>query len=154
MDKYWLSVGNGLKQEVACQNVDLKTDEASGYRGLSQQLDTCTKQNVDAIMIGAVSSNDPNVIAGFSCVAHNIPVFGLVDKLHSDALIATTEVERRGREFAIAHHLVALHPAGPRQRLALVKSALQRYPGADYPIGSAPNDRGGKRCFRRKRGPI
>lgn len=124
-DEYWLSVGFGLEQEAARQNVALVMYEAGGYRALSQQIqqiENCAKQKVDAILIGAVSSDNPDLIVELARVARNIPVFGLVNELHSDALRATTGVDWQGIGFAIGSHLTALHPAGSPPKTAVLIS--------------------------------
>lgn len=185
-DEYWLSVGFGLEQEAARQNVELLIYEAGGYNALSdqiKQIDLCAKAGVDAILLGGVSSDDHALMAAVTQVARDIPVFGLVNEFHAKALRGQVGVNWRDMGYAIGRHLSELHPAGSppktavlisgpaaagwtgplevglragllgstvrivevlgadtglRQQLALVETALQRHPDADYLIGSAP----------------
>jgi protein TorT len=124
-DEYWLSVGYGLEQAATRQNIELLMYEAGGYRALSQQiqqLDDCGRKGGDAILLGAVSSNDPDLIAAIARIAQDIPVFGLVNELHSSALIGTTGVDWQDIGSAIGHHLTALHPAGSPPKTAVLIS--------------------------------
>ncbi|HEY9038915.1 MAG TPA: TMAO reductase system periplasmic protein TorT [Roseovarius sp.] len=185
-DEYWLSVGYGLEQEAARQNVDLLFFEAGGYLARAaqvEQLDVCLARGVDAILIGAVTSDHPDLIDKVAQVAGQVPIFGLVNELHSDALSGHIGVDWRDMGRRLGDHLSGLHPAGSppktaifltgpaisgwtdpleaglrnglsagtveiievfeadtgfRAQLDLVETALQRHPGADYLIGSAP----------------
>ncbi len=121
-DEYWLSVGYGLEQEAARQNVDLLFFEAGGYRARArqiEQLDACAEQGVDAILIGAVTSDHPDLMQAIAQVAQNVPVFGLVNELHADALSGRIGVDWREMGYAVGHHLAALHPAGTPPRTAV-----------------------------------
>lgn len=114
-DEYWLSVGYGLEQEAARKNVALLIHEAGGYRALAaqiSQIDACAISGVDAILIGAVSSDDPALIAAIARVAQTVPVFALVNELHSDALSGQIGVDWQDMGHAIGLHLARLHPPG------------------------------------------
>lgn len=185
-DEYWLSVAYGAEREAARQNAELLFFEAGGYGAQARQiaqLSACARREVDAILIGAVSADDPDLIEAIDQVSKRISVFGLVNALHSDALSGLIGVDWRDMGYAIGRHLADLHPdgsppksailiSGPpqagwpapleaglrdglagssvtiidrfgddtglRQQLALVERAMDRHPGADYLIGSAP----------------
>ncbi len=185
-DEYWLSVGYGLEQEAAVQDVKLRFFEAGGYRARTEQisqLDACARDNVAAILIGAVTSDHPDLMRAIDRAARDIPVFGLVNELHAEALSGRTGVDWQDMGYAVGRHLASLHPAGTkpqsvvfisgpsaagwtgpledglldglqgsavkvsevfgsdtglRQQLEQVEAALERYPDADYLIGSAP----------------
>ena len=116
-DEYWLSVGYGLEQEAARQNVALLIHEAGGYRALATQIaqiDACATNGVEAILIGVVSSDDPALIAAIARVAQSVPVFALVNEVQSDALSGRIGVDWRDMGQAIGGHLARLHPAGTR----------------------------------------
>lgn len=185
-DEYWLSVGYGLEKEAERQNVDLLFYEAGGYRALAQQIEqlfACAERGVDAILIGAVASDHPDLTDAITQVAPTVPVFGLVNELHAEVLGGRVGVDWQDMGYAIGRHLTERHPEGSppktavflsgpreagwtgpleaglrmglsgsavailevfgadtglRQQLALVETALQRHPEADYLIGSAP----------------
>ncbi|WP_281856793.1 TMAO reductase system periplasmic protein TorT [Litoreibacter halocynthiae] len=185
-DEYWLSVGYGLEQEAKRENVDLLFFEAGGYRARAkqiEQLDLCVKRGVDAILIGAVTSDHPDLITAIDDEAGSIPIFGLVNELHADTLDGRIGVDWQDMGAVVGRHLNKLHPGGSppqtavfitgppmagwtgpleaglrdgltdsavtlagvygadtglRAQLALVESALEEYPNADYLIGSAP----------------
>lgn len=121
-DDYWLSVGFGLEQEAARQNVALLFYEAGGYRARAaqiDQLDACVARGVDAILIGAVTSDHPDLTDAIARVAQRVPVFGLVNALHSDALSGRIGVDWRDMGAVAGHHLRQLHPAGSSPKTAL-----------------------------------
>ncbi|UWQ86004.1 TMAO reductase system periplasmic protein TorT [Leisingera caerulea] len=185
-DEYWLSVGYGLEQEAARQNVELLFFEAGGYRARAKQIEqlgSCTKRRVDAILIGAVTSDHPDLTEAIAQAARNVPVFGLVNELHADGLSGRIGVNWHEMGYAVGRYLAERHPEGSplktavfisgppeagwtspletglrdglaggavaiievfgadtglRQQLALVETALDHHPNADYLIGSAP----------------
>lgn len=121
-DEYWLSVSYGLEQEAARNNVDLLFYEAGGYNARAkqiEQLDQCVVRGVDAILIGAVSSNHPDLLQALKRVAHAVPVFGLVNELHSDVLSGQIGVDWREMGLALGHHLSMLHPKGTPPKTAV-----------------------------------
>ncbi|WP_255007692.1 TMAO reductase system periplasmic protein TorT [Roseovarius sp. M141] len=185
-DEYWLSVGYGLEQEAARQDVEILFFEAGGYRARIRQIEQlglCVDRGVDVILIGAVTSDHPDLIQAIADVAQTTPVFSLVNELRSDALGARIGLDWRDMGNAVGRYLAELHPSGSpsrtallisgpseagwpsplesglrdgiaassvaivevsgadtglRQQLALVETALDRYPDVDYLIGSAP----------------
>ncbi|WP_240793943.1 TMAO reductase system periplasmic protein TorT [Pseudorhodobacter turbinis] len=121
-DEYWLSVGYGLEQEAARQNVELLLYEAGGYHARTEQiklLNACAARGVDAILIGAVTSNHPELSQAIARIAQDVPVFGLVNELHSDALSGRVGVNWQDMGFAIGHHLRELHPKGTPPKTAV-----------------------------------
>lgn len=124
-DEYWLSVGYGLEQEAARQDVHLLFFEAGGYRARAEQigqLQSCAARGVDAILIGAVTSNHPDLISAIAEVAQAIPVIGLVNELHSDALSARIGVDWRDMGSAVGTYLADRHPKGGPKRTAVLIS--------------------------------
>ncbi|AVL54838.1 TMAO reductase system periplasmic protein TorT [Roseobacter denitrificans] len=185
-DEYWLSVGFGLEQEAQRNNTDILFFEAGGYGDPAVQIDqleTCVTRGVDAILIGAVASDHNGLTEAIERAARDVPVFGLVNAVHSDALAGRVGVDWRDMGYLLGQHLSTLHPAGSpaqtavlvtgpagsgwtgpleaglreglarssvtildvlgadtglRHQLALSEQALERHPGANYLIGSAP----------------
>ncbi|MCV2894952.1 TMAO reductase system periplasmic protein TorT [Lentibacter sp. XHP0401] len=123
-DEYWLSVGYGLEQEAARQNVALLLYEAGGYNAREEQiklLNQCVERGVDAILIGAVTSNHPDLLQAIKRVAQDVPVFGLVNELHSDALSGRIGVDWNGMGFVVGRYLSELHPKdSPSKTAALI----------------------------------
>ena len=65
-DEYWLSVANGIETRAALRGLHVRFFEAGGYRALQgqiAQLDSCQALQPGAILIGAVSSDDPALLA-------------------------------------------------------------------------------------------
>lgn len=121
-DEYWLSVGYGLEQEAARKDVALLFFEAGGYNARArqiEQLETCAARGVDAILIGAVTSDHPDLMREIARVAKGIPVFGLVNELHSDALSGRIGVDWRDMGEAVGRHLATLHPEGTAAKTAV-----------------------------------
>ncbi len=124
-DEYWLSVAYGLEQEAAEQNMDLLFFEAGGYGARARQIAqiaSCAQRDVDAILIGAVTSDHPELIDAVAKVAHDIPVFGLVNELRTDALSARIGVDWHEMGLVVGRHLAGLHPQGSPPKTALLIS--------------------------------
>ena len=121
-DEYWLSVGFGLEQEAARQGVDLLFFEAGGYEARTaqiEQLDACVSKGGDAILIGAVTSDHPDLINAIARVAPKVPVFGLVNELHAETLSGHIGVDWQDMGYAIGQHLSHLHPTGSPPKTAV-----------------------------------
>jgi protein TorT len=121
-DDYWLSVGFGLEEEAARQDVTLLFYEAGGYRARAAQiaqLETCAARGVDAILLGAVTADHPDLIAAIARVAPRVPVVGLVNALASGALRGRVGVDWYDMGLAAGGHLARLHPAGSAPMSAL-----------------------------------
>ncbi|WP_113911587.1 TMAO reductase system periplasmic protein TorT [Roseovarius dicentrarchi] len=121
-DDYWLSVGYGLEQEAQLQGARLLFFEAGGYEARAAQvaqLNACLSEGADAILIGAVTSDHSELIGAIAQVAPKVPVFGLVNALHSNALSGRTGVDWRDMGRVIGDHLSRLHPAGSAARTAI-----------------------------------
>ncbi len=124
-DEYWLSVGYGLEQEAARQNVELLLYESGGYNAHAEQvklLDQCVARGVDAILIAAVSSDHPDLLQAVRRAAKDMPVFGLVNELHSDALSGQIGVDWEDMGFVIGRYLGGLHPKGTGPKTAVLIS--------------------------------
>ncbi len=121
-DEYWLSVGFGLEQEAERQNVTLWFFEAGGYRARAtqiEQLDDCVTRGANAILIGAVTSDHPDLLGAVARAAQNTPVFGLVNALHSEVLTGRVGVDWQMMGYAVGHHLSLRHPAGSPPKTAV-----------------------------------
>lgn len=124
-DEYWLSVGYGLEQEAARRNVDLLLFEAGGYLARArqiEQMDTCADQGVDAILVGAVTSDHSELTDAIARIAETTPVFGLVNELQADRLSGRIGVDWAGMGYAVGRHLANLHPKGTPPKTAVLVS--------------------------------
>ncbi len=121
-DDYWLSVGFGLEQEAKQQGVDLLFFEAGGYGARTTQigqLDACATKGADAILIGAVTSDHPDLTKAIARVAKSVPVFGLVNELHTEALSGRIGVDWQDMGYAVGEHLSQRHSAGSPPKTAV-----------------------------------
>jgi protein TorT len=124
-DEYWLSVANGIETRAALRGLHVRFFEAGGYRALQgqiAQLDSCQALQPGAILIGAVSSDDPALLAAVADAAKAQPVIGLVNELHSDALAARVGVDWRDMGLGLGRFLAQAYPAGGRERTAILLS--------------------------------
>lgn len=124
-DEYWLSVGYGLEHEARIHAVDLLFYEAGGYQSLDNQvaqLKKCSNQGVDAILVGAVSSNHPDLLTAIHDVAEVVPVFGLVNELHSEDLSGRIGVDWQKMGQVLGDFLATMHPSGTAQKRAVLIS--------------------------------
>ena len=124
-DEYWLSVAYGLEQRAAELGFAVRFFEAGGYNALANQivqLDACTSLDPGAILIGAVSSDAPDLLAAVEIAARNRPVIGLVNELHSDALVTRVGVNWVDMGRALGQHLAARFPAAGPAKVAVLLS--------------------------------
>ncbi len=121
-DDYWLSVGYGLEREAARRNVQLRFFEAGGYRALAaqlKQLEVCAQADVDGILIGAVSSDHPDMTAAVARAARQVPVIALVNELHAEQLAGRIGVDWRDMGHEIGAFLSRQHPEGAAPKTAI-----------------------------------
>ncbi len=114
-DEYWLSVADGIETRAHESGVRTRFFEAGGYRALQtqiRQLQDCEALRPRAVLIGAVSSDDPDLLAAVAAAARRQPVIGLVNELHSDALVARIGVDWSDMGERLGAHLARLHPSG------------------------------------------
>lgn len=124
-DDYWLSVAYGLEQAAARQQVGLLLFEAGGYQALESQIaqiTACAEKNVDGILLGAVSSDHPDLLAAVRKARQSTRLFGLVNELHSDALSGAVGVDWRDMGHSLGMHLAARFPKGNAPRKAALIS--------------------------------
>ena len=123
-DEYWLSVGYGLEEEARAAGIALRFREAGGYRARERQiaqLDDCVAGGAEAILIGTVSSDHPDLLAAVARAARSAPVFALVNALDSDALSGRVGVDWRAMGLDLGRAIAEAHPpGGPPQRAVLV----------------------------------
>ena len=122
-DEYWLSVSFGLEQEANRQDVTLSFHGAGGYRARSTQIDQvegCIAQGVDAILIGAVSSNHPELTAAIAQASRAVPVYSLVNELHVEELTGRIGVDWQDMGYVIGEDLSARHPTGSEPKTAIL----------------------------------
>jgi len=114
-DEYWLSVGFGLQQEAAATGAELLFYESGGYHALQRQvslLKACVAKGADAILLGAVSADAPDLLAAVKTASASVPVLALVNELHAPDLAASIGVDWRDMGRAVGQFLANRHPAG------------------------------------------
>lgn len=124
-DEYWLSVGYGLEQEARDHDIDLLFYEAGGYRARATQiaqLNACAARGVDAILIGSVTSDHDALLSAIRDVSARVPVFGLVNALHSPDLSGRIGVDWRQMGLELGGYLAKLHSAGTASQRAVLVS--------------------------------
>lgn len=124
-DEYWLSVGYGLEQEASQNDIALLFYEAGGYQSLAEQiaqLKDCAERGVDAILLGAVSSDHPELLSTIHDVSRDIPVFGLVNELASKDLSGRIGVDWEEMGLVLGRYLTETYPAGMTVRKAILIS--------------------------------
>lgn len=123
-DEYWLSVAHGIETRAAADDLSVRFFEAGGYRALRNQIDqlaACDALDPAAVLIGAVSSDDPDLLSAVAAAATERPVIGLVNELHSDALAARVGVDWHDMGLKLGQRLRELFPgAGPPRKAILL----------------------------------
>ncbi|WP_127115149.1 TMAO reductase system periplasmic protein TorT [Shimia sediminis] len=114
-DEYWLSVGFGLQEEADAMGIQLLVYESGGYHALARQialLQTCISKGADAILLGAVSADDPELLAAIQVASQTAPVIALVNELHSPNVAAAIGVDWRKMGYVVGEFLAKRHPVG------------------------------------------
>jgi len=112
-DEYWLSVAYGVEQRSEDLGFSVHFFEAGGYDALENQLrqiDACRALQPVAILIGAVSSDAPGLLTAVEVASRSLPVIGLVNELHSDALATQVGVDWANMGRALGSHLADRYP--------------------------------------------
>lgn len=110
-DEYWLSVGYGLEQAAQAEGAELMIHVSGGYHSLDRQialLDACVAAGSDAILIGAVSADDPTLIAAVEATEARLPVLALVNELDAQGLAAWIGVDWHRMGASVGHYLADL----------------------------------------------
>jgi len=124
-DEYWLSVGYGLEQEARLNGINLLFFEAGGYQSRAEQiaqLKECAARRVDAILIGAVTSDHDELLSAIHDVSGKVPVLGLVNELRSNDLSGRIGVDWAQMGLVLGRYLAELHPAGSTPQQAVLIS--------------------------------
>lgn len=123
-DEYWLSVAHGIEGRAQERGLHVHFFEAGGYQAREQQirdLDACRDMGADAILLGAVTSDHPDLLAAVARIAADRPVIGLVNALDAPKLAARIGVDWREMGLLLGQRLAELHPPGsPPQRAILL----------------------------------
>lgn len=117
-DEYWLSVAYGIEKRSAELHLAVRFFEAGGYDALKTQIaqiSSCTALEPGAILIGAVSSDAPDLLAAVQKAAEDQPVIGLVNELHSGLLRARVGVDWLEMGRKLGEDLARRFPAGTRE---------------------------------------
>jgi protein TorT len=112
-DEYWVSVAYGLERRSDELGLSVRFFEAGGYDALQSQLaqlDTCKSLGPGAILIGAVSSDAPALLTAIEAASEDLPVIGLVNELHSDALVTRIGVDWSVMGRTLGRHLAERFP--------------------------------------------
>ncbi len=114
-DEYWLSVGFGLREEARRTGAELLIHESGGYHALDRQvalLDTCRARGAGAVLLGAVSADDPSLLEAVARSAREMPVLALVNELRAPDLAGAIGVDWRDMGRAVGDFLATRHPSG------------------------------------------
>ena len=122
-DEYWLSVGYGLQAAANAAGAEVLIHESGGYHGLERQialLDMCRRLPTDAVLIGAVSADDPRLLDAVAATNRAQPVLALVNALNAPDLAGWIGVDWHGMGVEVGQFLAARHPAGSAPRTAVL----------------------------------
>lgn len=97
--------------------VQTKRDRRAVQRQI-EQIETCQADGSQAILIGVVSSGDPELLTAMDMA--RVPVFGFVNETASPSLNGFVGVDWRDMERIIGLHIAERHPAGTAERTAVL----------------------------------
>lgn len=124
-DEYWISVHSGFEQRARELGVSFTWHEAGGYLKLArqiQQIRECANGEHDAIILGAVSADDPALLDAISEFAATIPVLAFVNEVRSEKLSSKVAVSWERMGELLGRQIVADLPNNSRvtYRVSLV----------------------------------
>ena len=112
-DSYWLSVNYGMVDQAEKLGIHLRVAEAGGYHRLErqwQQVEECLAWQADAILLGTVDYNE--ISDRLSATGNGIPLFGLVNDLSKEGLVARVGVSWYQMGYMVGTFLAERHPKG------------------------------------------
>ncbi len=122
-DEYWLSVGYGMVEEARRLGVALRISETGGYRSADQQaarIDGCRAEAADAIILGSVSYDAPQIAAAIDRAVPQTPVIAAINDVGFRNIAAKVGVSWRDMGLSIGAFLARRHPAGSGRVRAVV----------------------------------
>ncbi len=128
-DEYWLSVAFGVERRAAETGLSVRFFEAGGYNSGAHQIDQlaeCAALTPGAVLIGAVSSDAGNLLAAIADAAQSRPVIGLVNEVHSPALVTRVGVNWEDMGLSLERNLAQRFPAGGAAQTAVLLSGPVR----------------------------
>jgi len=141
-DSYWKAVNFGLVEEAKRVGVSMSIHNAGGYTELEkhkQQIRACAGNGADAVIIGAISSDELNDLVG-ELDDQGIPVVDLVNGMSADKLDAKSLVDFGEMGSRTGEHLAGLI-SGSEARIAW-------FPGPEGASWVAAGDRGFKGALK------
>lgn len=112
-DAYWLNVNYGMVQEAERLGIAFTLVEAGGYPNLErqrQQIDQCTAQDTDALIVGTVSFR--GLRQSITRIAGRIPVLATVNDIEDIGITAKSGVSWTSMGRVAGEFLARRHPAG------------------------------------------
>ncbi len=112
-DAYWLNVNYGMVQEARRLGIAFTLVEAGGYPNLErqrQQIDQCTGDGTDALIVGTVSFRGLN--DSIVRIAESMPVLATVNDIDDIGITAKSGVSWATMGQVTGEYLAGKHPAG------------------------------------------
>jgi len=112
-DAYWLNVNYGMVQEAQRLGVAFTLVEAGGYPNLErqrQQIEQCTAEGADALIVGAVSYRGLN--ESILKIAKTMPVLATVNDIEDVGITAKAGVSWTKMGRVAGEYLANKHKAG------------------------------------------
>jgi len=112
-DAYWLNVNYGMVQEARRLGISFTLVEAGGYPNLErqrQQIEQCTTQGADALIVGTVSFRGLN--RSITRIAKKMPVLATVNDIEDTGISAKSGVSWTTMGQVTGEYLARKHQAG------------------------------------------
>jgi protein TorT len=112
-DAYWLNVNYGMVKEARRLGIAFTLVEAGGYPNLErqrQQIEQCTNEGVDALIVGTVSFRGLN--QSIVRIAENLPVLSTVNDIEDTGISAKSGVSWTTMGQVAGEYLAQKHKAG------------------------------------------
>lgn len=114
-DAYWLNVNYGMVQEAKRLGISFNLLEAGGYPNLErqrQQIEQCTADGADAIIVGPVSFR--GLGETIAKIPKKIPVLATVNDMENIGITAKSGVSWVTMGYSAGEYLAKRHPLGSK----------------------------------------
>ncbi|MBY6108570.1 TMAO reductase system periplasmic protein TorT [Ferrimonas balearica] len=106
-DSYWLSVNAGMVEQARARSIELKAFEAGGYEHQATQIEQfqrCRDWGADAVLLGSVTYELPNLIRD---ALVSVPTLAVVNEVEPDTVVSTIGVDWYQMGEAVAEYVNA-----------------------------------------------
>lgn len=119
-DEYWLSVAYGMSEEARRLGVALAITETGGYGSVAAQAAALAGCRADAVILGTVSYDGPEILEAIAQASRRMPVVAAVNDVASPHVAVKVGVSWRDMGRTLGAWLARRHPPGGAEQCAVL----------------------------------